>query len=143
MIVVVDTNVFISAAMSANGASRQIIRLCLQGHMTPLMGNALFSEFEDVCSRDALFDERLISREDRNSLLDAFFASCTWVPIYFLWRPNLRDETDNHVMELAIAGGAEAIITANKKDFRNSELSFPHIEICNPVEFLNKGLFAP
>jgi predicted nucleic acid-binding protein len=45
-------------------------------------------------------------------------------------------------MELAIAGGAETIITANKKDFRNSELSFPRIEICNPVEFLNKGLFA-
>jgi uncharacterized protein len=142
MIVVVDTNVFVSAAMSANGASRQIIRFCLRGHLTPLMGNALFSEFEDVCSRDALFDERLISREDRNVLLDAFFASCTWVPIYFLWRPNLRDEADNDVMELAIAGGAETIITANKKDFRNSELSFPRIEICNPVEFLNKGLFA-
>jgi uncharacterized protein len=77
MIVVVDTNVFVSAAMSANGASRQIIRFCLRGHLTPLMGNALFSEFEDVCSRDALFDERLISREDRNVLLDAFFASCT------------------------------------------------------------------
>jgi predicted nucleic acid-binding protein len=45
------------------------------------------------------------------------------------------------VMELAIAGGAEMIITANKKDFRNSELSFPHIEICNPIEFLNKGVF--
>jgi uncharacterized protein len=142
MIVVVDTNVFVSAAMSANGTPRQIIRLCLRGHLMPLMGNALFSEFEDVCSRDALFDERLISREDRNVLLDAFFASCTWVPIYFLWRPNLRDEADNHVMELAIAGGAETIITANKKDFRNSELSFPHIEICNPIEFLNKGLFA-
>jgi putative PIN family toxin of toxin-antitoxin system len=143
MIVVVDTNVFISSVMSANGASRQIIRLCLQGRLRPLMGNALFSEYEDVCSRDELFDERLISRGDRNTLLDAFFASCTWVPIYFLWRPNLRDEADNHVMELAIAGGAEMIITANKKDFRNAELSFPNIEICNPAEFLNKGLFAP
>lgn len=143
MIVVVDTNVFISAVMSANGASRQVIRLCLQGLVQPLMGNALFSEYEDVCGRDQLFDEKLISREDRNILLDAFFASCTWVPIYFLWRPNLRDEADNHVMELAIAGGAEMIITANKKDFRNAELSFPNIAICNPVEFLSQGRFAP
>jgi uncharacterized protein len=142
MIVVFDTNVFVSSVMGKNGSSRQIVRLCLNGLITPLMGNALFSEFEDVCGRDALFDERLISREDRNVLLDAFFASCTWVPIYFLWRPNLRDEADNHVMELAVAGGAQAIVTANKKDFRNSELIFPHIEICNPVEFLNKGLFA-
>lgn len=143
ILVVVDTNVFVSSVMSANGASRQIIRFCLQGHLRPLVGNALVSEFEDVCSRDALFDGRLISQDDRNILLDAFFASSTWVPIYFLWRPNLRDEADNHVMELAVAGGAEMIITANKKDFRNAELSFPNIEICNPVEFLSKGLFGP
>jgi uncharacterized protein len=137
--VVVDTNVFVSAVMSSNGASRQVIRLCLQQKLSPLMGNALFSEFEDVCARDALFDPKLISRDERNALLDAFYACCAWVPIYFLWRPNLRDEADNHVIELAIAGGAETVITANKKDFRNSELSFPHIQICNPVEFLSKG----
>jgi uncharacterized protein len=141
MNVVIDTNVFVSAVMSANGASRQIIRLCLQNRLRPLMGNALFSEFEDVCARDELFDEKFITRSDRNVLLDAFSSCCAWVPIYFLWRPNLRDEADNHVMELAVAGGAEMIITANKKDFRNSELSFPHIEICNPIEFLNKGVF--
>jgi putative PIN family toxin of toxin-antitoxin system len=142
VIVVVDTNVFVSAVMSANGASRQVIRLCLQGKLRPLMGNALFSEYEDVCARDELFDARLISRRDRDALLDAFFASCAWVPIYFLWRPNLRDEADNHVVELAVAGGAEMIITANKRDFRNAELSFPSIEICNSIEFLQKGLFA-
>jgi uncharacterized protein len=141
MNVVVDTNVFVSAIMGANGASRQVIRLCLNQRLKPLMGNALFSEFEDVCARDDLFDEKLITRSDRDTLLDAFYACCTWVPIYFLWRPNLRDEADNHVMELAIAGGAEMIITANKKDFRYSELSFPQIEICNPIELLNKGVF--
>jgi putative PIN family toxin of toxin-antitoxin system len=142
MLVVVDTNVFISAVMSDNGTARHVLRYCLQGQLKPLMGSALFSEYEDVCSRDELFDSRLISRADRSVLMDAFFASCTWIPIYFLWRPNLRDEADNHVMELAIAGGAEKIITANKKDFRNAELSFPNIDICNPIEFLNKGLFA-
>jgi putative PIN family toxin of toxin-antitoxin system len=142
MVVVVDTNVFVSAVMSANGASRQIIRLCLQGDLQPLMGNALFSEFEDVCSRDDLFDAKLISRRDRNDLLDAFFASCMWTPIYYLWRPNLRDEADNHVMELAVAGNATTIVTANKKDFRGSELSFPSIKILNPVEFLTEGRVA-
>ena len=138
MIVVVDTNVFVSAVMSVHGASRQIIRLCLQGGLQPLMGNALFSEFEDVCSRDDLFDAKLISRDERNDLLDAFFASCIWTLIYYLWRPNLRDEADNHVMELAIAGNATIIVTANKKDFRGSELSFPSIKILNPGEFLTE-----
>ncbi len=142
MIVVVDTNVFVSAVMSKNGASRQIIRLCLQQKLIPLMGNALFAEFEDVCSRDSLFDPKMITRSDRDVLLDAFFASCRWVPIYFLWRPNLQDEGDNHVLELAVAGNASCIVTANKKDFLKSELKFPGIGILSPTEFLDKGDFA-
>jgi uncharacterized protein len=139
MIVVVDTNVFVSAVMSPNGASREVIRCCLKRELQPLMGNALFAEFEDVCSRDDLFDTKLISRKERNDLLDSFFGSCLWTPIYYLWRPNLRDEADNHVMELAVAGNASTIITANKKDFRSSELSFPMIEVLNPIEFLAEG----
>lgn len=137
MKVVVDTNIFISALKSDGGASRQIIRMCLNGLVRPLMGNALFSEFEDVCSRSELFADGPLSRQERESLLDAFFASCTWTPIYFLWRPNLRDEADNHVVELAIAGNAGAIITANKRDFIGSDLNFPEIEICNASEFLS------
>ncbi len=143
MIVVVDTNVFVSAVMSKNGASREVIRLCLKGSLTPLMGNAMFSEFEDVCSRDRLFDPKLITRSDRDVLLDAFLSCCRWVPIYFLWRPNLRDEADNHVLELAVAGNAACIVTANKRDFMKPEMKFPGIEILNPVEFLNKGDFSP
>ncbi len=142
MIVVVDANVFVSSVMGKNGASRQIIRLCLQGSLTPLMGNALFAEFEGVCSSDKLFDRRLITRSHREALLDAFFASCRWVPVYFLWRPNLQDEADNHVMELAVAGNAACIVTANKRDFVKSELKFPGMQVLNPMEFLKKGEFA-
>jgi putative PIN family toxin of toxin-antitoxin system len=136
MIVVVDTNVFVSALIRDGGASRQIIRLCLTGEIVPLMGNALFSEFEDVCARDELFDAGVLSLRDRHSLMDAFFSVCIWTPIYFLWRPNLRDEADNHLIELAVAGNAKAIITANKRDFLTPDLNFPEIEICNASEFL-------
>lgn len=142
MIVVIDTNVFVSAVMSKSGASRQVLRLCLQGALTPLMGNALIAELEDVCSRDQLFDSRLITRSDRQVLLDAFLATCRWVPIYFLWRPNLRDEADNHVLELAVAGNAACIVTANKRDFLKSEMKFPSVNILNPVEFMNSGDFV-
>lgn len=107
--------------------------------MADLMGNALFAELEDVCSRDQLFDSRLITRSDRQVLLDAFLATCRWVPIYFLWRPNLRDEADNHVLELAVAGNAACIVTANKRDFLRSEMRFPSVDILNPVEFMNSG----
>ena len=137
MNVVIDTNIFIAAVMSADGASRQIIRLCLLGALTPLMSNALFLEYEDVCAREELFGSRMISEADREALLDAFFATCIWVPIYFLWRPNLRDEADNHLIELALAGNASAIITENKRDFAAPELDFPELKICNAAEFIN------
>ncbi|NJM29019.1 MAG: putative toxin-antitoxin system toxin component, PIN family [Rhizobiales bacterium] len=143
MTVVVDTNVFVSAIMSKSGASREVVRWCLKGDIEPLMGNALFNEYEDVAARDELFDVELISRAERGELLDAFFASCRWVAIYYLWRPNLRDEADNHLMELAVAGNASTIITGNKRDFRDSELKFPGIHVQSPAEFLKEGRLKP
>lgn len=136
MKVVVDTNIFVSAIMNADGAPRQVIRLCFREEIIPLMANALFSEYEDVCHRDDLFDRVLLSAEEREELLDAFFSCCQWVPIYFLWRPNLRDEADNHIVELAVGGGAEVIITANKRDFAQAELAFPKLKIFTAGEFL-------
>lgn len=136
MKVVIDTNVFVSAIMNADGAPREVIRLCFDEKIIPMMANALFSEYEDVCHRDDLFDRSPLSLEERAELLDAFFSCCQWVPIYFLWRPNLRDEADNHVVELAVGGGAEVIITANKRDFVQAELAFPKLEILTAGEFL-------
>ncbi|WP_174069912.1 putative toxin-antitoxin system toxin component, PIN family [Rhizobium rhizogenes] len=138
MKIVIDTNVFVSALMNADGAPRQLIRLCLQGHLLPLIGNTLFAEYEDVCGRDDLFDDRLISKDERTELLDAFLSSCLWIPIYYLWRPNLRDEADNHLIELAVGGGATALITANKRDFIRPELLFPQLQILTAGEFLAK-----
>ena len=136
MKVVIDTNIFVSAIMNADGAPRQVIRLCLEERLIPLISNALFAEYEDVCGRDVLFDDRFISKEERITLLDAFLSSCVWTPIYYLWRPNLRDEGDNHLVELAVGGGASALITANKKDFAQAELLFPQLEIHTAGEFL-------
>ena len=136
MKVVIDTNIFISALLSGGGPSRQVLRLCLQGRYHPLMGNALLAEYEDVCNRDRLFKAAVLNPLDRNDLLDAFLNCCLWTPIYFLWRPNLRDEADNHIMELAVAGNASVIVTANKRDFLSTQLKFPSIAICDAAEFL-------
>jgi putative PIN family toxin of toxin-antitoxin system len=139
MKVVVDTNIFISAVMSVDGAARQVLRLCLEGTLQPLMSNALAAEYEDVSNRPGLFDRSVITPGMREELLDAFMANCTWVAIYYLWRPNSRDEADNHVIELAVAGGAEVIVTTNKRDFNAAELLFPKLRIRTAAEFLAEG----
>jgi predicted nucleic acid-binding protein len=58
---------------------------------------------------------------------------------FVLWlRPNLADEGDNHVMELAVAGGADWIVTNNVTDFRRAELRFPQIGIVRSGEFIRE-----
>jgi uncharacterized protein len=100
------------------------------------MGTALFNEYSDLANRHELFEQCVLSREEREELLDIFLSVCKWTWIYYAWRPNLRDEADNHIIELAIAGGAEVIVTRNKRDFLYGELKFPHLQILSPEELL-------
>ena len=138
MIVVIDTNVFVSALLWPGGSSRAVLRAALRGRLHPLMGASLYAEYEDLVARDVLFTKSAISASEREALLNAFLSVCRWTRVYFLWRPNLRDEADNHVVELAVAGGAEAIVTKNTRDFVGGDLAFPGIRIATPVEILKE-----
>ena len=73
----------------------------------------------------------------RDALFEALLKVSEWTPIYFLWRPNLPDEGDNHVLELAVAGGARAIITGNIRDFARGEIAFPGVKVCTTGAYLN------
>ena len=133
-----DTSAFVSALLGPKGASREIVRGCLMRRYQPLMGTALFTEYESVVTRDTLFRRCVLTKKERETLLDAFLSTCQWVNIYYAWRPNLTDESDNHLVELAVAGGAEAIVTHNVKDFKRSELRFPGLEIMTPANWLKE-----
>lgn len=137
--IVVDTNVVTSALLKPESAPRAVLRACLDGSVKPLMGNALYSEYEDVIRREPIFRTSLLSLDERLAFLDDFFSVCDWVSVYYLWRPNLVDEADNHVLELAVAGGAQRIVTSNVKDFERTSLRFPSIEIVTPRDFVNRG----
>lgn len=135
--IVVDTSVFISALIGPSGPSRELIRRCLQGKAyQPLVGNALFTEYESVLHRSQIAAKCPLSPSERLTLLEAFISTCQWIDTYYLWRPNLKDEADNHLIEIAIAGNAEAIVTHNLKDFRNAELLFPHLAIVKPEQLI-------
>ena len=136
--VVIDTSVLVSAILSPDGAAREVLRRCLTGKAQPLIGNALFLEYEDVLSREDLFAATPIGREDRAMLLDAVLSVCQWINITFLWRPNLPDESDNHLIELAVAGNAELIITSNVRDVAAGELEFDGLRIVTPGAWLKE-----
>ena len=134
--VVIDTNIVVSAVLSPDGSAREVLRQCLTGTVRPLISNALFLEYEDVLSREDVFAGTSFGPADRAALLDAFLGACEWVNITFLWRPNLPDESDNHLIELAIAGNANWIVTGNTKDFAAGELVFDTFRVATPGAWL-------
>ena len=136
--VVIDTSVFISALIGQKGASRELIRRCLIGDYQPLMGNALFCEYESVLTRAVIIDQCPLSKAEISALLSAFLSVSKWIAIYYTWRPNLKDEADNHIIELAVAGNAQTIATHNIKDFKNTELLFPDLKIVKPEALLRE-----
>jgi putative PIN family toxin of toxin-antitoxin system len=133
--VVLDTNVVVAALRSGGGASRRVIRGCLAGAYEPLFGPALLAEYEHAVL-DPRLPESLADERERQELLAAIASVGRWVNVYYLWRPNLRDETDNHLVELAVAGGAVAIVTHNVRDLKSGELVFPSLRVVTPAAFL-------
>lgn len=136
--VVLDTNILISAMLNGHGAPRRVLRHCLEGRLKPVIGNALFREAESVLRRPEVFRNCPLTPDERDDLFKAYLSVCTYYDIHFLWRPNLRDEGDNHIVELAIAASADTIITANLRDFQGADLKMPGISIKTAQDFIER-----
>jgi len=136
--IVIDTNVFVSALLNRHGAPRELLRQALRRNVRPVFSAALFAEYEAVLAREVLFARSMLNAEEREALFDALMSVSEWVRIHFLWRPNLPDEADNHVIELGVASGAKAIVTANLADFTRAELLFPGLKICDAGTYLKE-----
>ena len=138
--IVIDTNIFVSALRTSSNASssaRSLLRAALTGRYQPLFGNALWLEYEDLLGRKDVWTPATTAKE-RENILKALAACGQWVTIYYRWRPNLPDESDNHLIELAVAGNAEAIVTYNKKDLQRGQLAWPDLKVLTPAECLEK-----
>jgi putative PIN family toxin of toxin-antitoxin system len=136
--VVMDTNVLAGAFLGPSSHNRQAIRACLEGRIQPLVGQTLFCEYEDVLARRGLFSSSPLTRAERQDVFAAFLSVCEWVQVYFSWRPDLADEGDNHIVELAVAGGAEAIVTNNVRDFLAPQLTFSGLRVVTPRELMQE-----
>ena len=134
--IVIDTNVFVAGLRSTGGASREVLRQSLEGRFQPLFGNALWLEYGDLLGRPARGE--LTTAEERLAVLAALARRGRWITVYYGGRPNLPDEADNHLIELALAGNAKAIVTHNVRDVRRGELLFVKWRILTPAECLEE-----
>ena len=131
-----DTNVLVSASLRGGRAARAVLRACLTAQYRAVIGPALLAEYEDVLGRADLFSDSVLSAQEREAVFDAFLAECRWVEVFYAWRPNLPDEADNHLIELAVAAQANAIVTRNVRDIARGELKFPSLRVLTPEQCL-------
>ncbi|MFA6441134.1 MAG: hypothetical protein WCV99_02290 [Sterolibacterium sp.] len=69
-------------------------------------------------------------------VLARMVADADEIKVRYLWRPNLPDESDNFINEIAIVAAPCTIVAHNIKDFVAGELKFIGVEIKTPVEVL-------
>jgi len=137
--VVIDTNVLISALRSKQGASHKLLLLLADDTFTPNISVPLFVEYESVAKRTGLVSG--LNSNDINSILDYFLSKSNIRKIFYLWRPFLKDQKDDLVLEVAVESQSEYIITFNTRDFSGCEKF--GVKIVTSYEFMKvRGLLS-
>ena len=98
---------------------------------------ALALEYEATCN---LAEHRLASGLDSREVanfVNTVIAMAEPIESHFMWRPQLRDASDEFVLEAAVNGRADAIVTFNRRDFGSIPTTFG-IELLIPAEALKR-----
>ena len=135
--VVVDTSVVVAALRTRSGAGNAVLRLVANRRLVALATPPLFLEYEDVLKRP---EQRLghgLTIESVDEFLAEFAALLEPVEVHFLWRPQTRDANDEMVLEAAVNGRADALVTHNVRDFERAASKF-ELHIITPQQCLKE-----
>ncbi len=116
-IYVFDTNIITAALRSRLGASFLILQSIRHDLITGCISPALFFEYADVLQRGTQLANFWIDPHEVDIILDVLAQKLIPVNIFYTWRPQLKDPNDEMVLDCAINGKAQAIVTFNQKDF--------------------------
>ena len=137
--IVLDTNVLYAGIRSSRGASRIIIELLVEGHLHGCpYPSAGLQEYEERLCGDATLHGLGLTDADLVAFLDELVArsldasGSTW-----LWRPVAPDPDDDMVVECAVNGRAEVIVTFNTRHLQPAYDRFG-ILVLTPAAFLRR-----
>ncbi len=135
MKVVFDTAALVTAIRSGGGAAAEVVRLIALGKVTILLDFKLVCEYRDVVMRPHHIAASGKRSEDAEAVIAMLEAVATPVLVVIKHRPLCRDVNDDMVMDVAINGHAEAIVTNNVRHFVAAAARFA-IPVLTPKGFL-------
>ena len=113
------------------------MRMIFREELVPLMDLKLGLEYRDVALRSEHVRASALSRREIVELIEAMEAFAEPVELVMKTRPLSSDPSDDMVLDVAINGRAEALITSNKKHFAGAGKRFG-IPVLTPAELLEK-----
>jgi putative PIN family toxin of toxin-antitoxin system len=133
MRVVIDTSVLVAGLRSRSGGSAALLIEVGADTLELVASPALFLEYEAVLKRE----KHGLPAQYVDAFLAELAHSIQPAEIWYQWRPQLSDAADEMVLEAAINGQAEAIVTHNRKDFERAAERFG-IEVMSPAQVLER-----
>jgi putative PIN family toxin of toxin-antitoxin system len=130
---VIDTSVLVAGLRSRLGASAAILRAAAGSQFELVASPALFLEYEAVLKRE----RHGLPAQFVDDFLREMASVIQPVELWYVWRPQLPDPNDEMVLEAAINGRADAIVTHNKRDFEKAASRF-RVEVLSPAEILER-----
>jgi len=134
MLVVLDTNVIIAAMRSRDGASFKILEAIIHNQVNFALSVPLLLEYEAVLKRPATLLATELGINDMDTILNILCARGQPQILHYLWRPQLKDEQDEMVLELAVNASVDAIVTFNRDDFLPAATKFD-MPIITPAKY--------
>jgi putative PIN family toxin of toxin-antitoxin system len=135
--IVLDSSVVISGFRSRRGAAYRLLELVAQRRFVLLATPALFLEYEAVLKRPEQREVSGLTLEQVDTALSALAGIIEPVEVRFAWRPQLGDSGDEMVLDAAVNGRADALITHNVADFAVAALRFGLL-VLPPGELLKR-----
>jgi putative PIN family toxin of toxin-antitoxin system len=132
---VLDTSVMVAALRGTRGASRALLARALAGNFVLLMSVPLMMEYEAVLTRAEHLAAAGASPADVEAILDGLASVIEPVRLAYLWRPMLTDAQDDMVLETAVNGRADWLVTLNLRHFEQRALLFG-VEVLSPGQAL-------
>lgn len=132
MRVVLDTNIYISGLLVPNGNNGKILRLLERPELVLLVSQAILDELQDK-----LIEKFGYATEEAAGVIRDFSEMSEMVRPTSLVDAVKQDPDDNRILECALDGGADVIVSGDKKHMLALG-EFRGMPILSPAEFLSR-----